>query len=480
MTPEEKYNGDKKYVLEQIREKELYSLQSPSREHVYLGNYRVIPKGIQYRVNITPYSKLEKHPPSVQISILRQLAEEGVIKILDEENRTGYGAYYWFLLEIIRPKFDELYRQYESSVNHQENKQTETDTTCDNSQNIRPKTLELIAKEIGDLDNGYNLIEFLTNCGVKRELIEYPQTKWRMIYSVLTTLAASPNQEDQKILFKIIEEAVHPLMHNGDIEKTSETQDKISNYLRFDGLCLVNGKIVKATDELIKEIEDRQKERKNRPVDEGLQSLISKFFTPSAQRDITAQRPIPIQIVGGKMEVDGLKEKLEAIATKNQDETITKNKKVIRLPHFQSTPWHDVTIRFLDERNVHIQGGKKTALADYEALGFSDDKSKKPNLAWVFLFGMAKNNGETEKIPSPVPDNIKQIKLQISNLLKKLFKNETEPFYDFSETNTYKLKIKLIPPQTDDNPEEDKFGVKEFLDETMVSKYEETKDENDW
>jgi len=180
-----------------------------------------------------------------------------------------------------------------------------------------------------------------------------------------------------------------------------------------------------------------------------------------------------------KVEVIGLREGLEAIAIKNEDTTITKNKKVIRLPHFKSTPWHDVTIRFLDERNVHIQGGTKTAVADYEALGFSDDKSKKPNLAWTFLLGMAKNNGETEKIESPVPDNVKQLKRQISDFFKKLFKNDTEPFYDFSETNTYKLRIKLIPPQTEEAPAEDRFGLKSYLDETMTSEYETPKSDDE-
>jgi hypothetical protein len=209
-----------------------------------------------------------------------------------------------------------------------------------------------------------------------------------------------------------------------------------------------------------------------------------KFSDKATEQKTAATIPEPptqkIEIVKGKMEVEGLAKGLEAIATKNEDTTITKNKRVIRLPHFQSTPWHDVTFRFLDERNVLMQGGVKTATADYEALGFSDDKSKKPNLAWTFLFGMAKNNGETKEIPSPIPDNIKQIKRQISDFFKKLFKNDTEPFYDFSETNTYKLKIKLIPPQTEEAPAEDRFGLKSYLDETMTSEYETPKSDDEW
>jgi len=170
----------------------------------------------------------------------------------------------------------------------------------------------------------------------------------------------------------------------------------------------------------------------------------------------------------------------EVLVRNIEDNSLVKGKKRIHLPQFKETPWKDVEIRFLDEHNVHIKGGNKTAIADYEGLGFSNEKSKKPNLAWNFLLQMAKNKGETLQIPSPVPDNIKQIKRQISDFLKKLFKNETEPFHDISETRTYKLKIALIPPQTDAENEKDELGIGDYLNETMVSKYEPPQNENEW
>lgn len=210
------------------------------------------------------------------------------------------------------------------------------------------------------------------------------------------------------------------------------------------------------------------------------EKLLDEYKPKNINYHEQIQKPIPIQIVSGKMEVEGLQDGLKSIATKNEAITITKNKRTIRLPHFQPTQWKDISIRFLDKRNVIIQGDKKNTTLDYEALGFSDDKSKKPNFAWNVLYKMAENNGETDKITSPIPDNIKQIKRQISDFLKKLFHNDTEPFYDFSETNTYRLKIKLIPPQTDDTDSEDKLGVKSYLKEAMVSKYEpENNDKND-
>ncbi|PWB38378.1 MAG: hypothetical protein C3F02_04385 [Parcubacteria group bacterium] len=172
---------------------------------------------------------------------------------------------------------------------------------------IRPKSLELIAIQISNLSSGEGLVEFLVNCGVGREIIEYPNTKWKMVYAVLSKFASSQNIEDAKTLFQIIEEAVHPLMHNGDKEKSLEMQDNFNDYLQYDGYCLSNGKIVGATKELIEASEDRrkkrEKERENMPVGAELQNLVSEMFSPATiQQQI--KRPIPIQIVGGHIDSD--------------------------------------------------------------------------------------------------------------------------------------------------------------------------------
>jgi len=108
---------------------------------------------------------------------------------------------------------------------------------------IKSKTLELIAIKIGDLDTGGGIIDFLVECGVDRSLIEYPQTKWRMVYAVLTTLSKSLNQKDHEILFKIIEEASHPLMHNGDEELAKQTESRFNNLLKYDNLTIKRGKL---------------------------------------------------------------------------------------------------------------------------------------------------------------------------------------------------------------------------------------------
>lgn len=154
------------------------------------------------------------------------------------------------------------------------------------------------------------------------------------------------------------------------------------------------------------------------------------------------------------------------------DNTITKGKKRIHLPKFKSTDWTKITIRFIDERNVLINADKKEqVVADYETLGFADERRNKPNIGWAFLLGLAKNGGETATLEKPIPDSVKQQKKQLSDRLKTIFKNETDPFYDPSETNTYKVKINLIPPQEESTP--DTLGTREFLLDTMTEVYDE-------
>lgn len=161
--------------------------------------------------------------------------------------------------------------------------------------------------------------------------------------------------------------------------------------------------------------------------------------------------------------------KLGVIATRSDEAFIIKNKKRLYPPHFQATLWSDVTIQFLDEQNVLITGGNKRVPANYEGLGFSDDKGKKPNTAWRFLLELAKRNGETIEIPSPIPDVIKQQKRTISDRLKTIFQNDTDPFYNFTQTNTYKTKFKILPPVERETI--DDFGVKKDYKERTPFEY---------
>jgi hypothetical protein len=150
-----------------------------------------------------------------------------------------------------------------------------------------------------------------------------------------------------------------------------------------------------------------------------------------------------------------------------ENNTVTKGKKAIHLPKFSPTEWSNAEIRFITDNDVYIKAGQKTSTADFESLGFRNDKTGKPNTAWYFLLGLAKNNGQTVVIKSPIPDNIKQQKRTLSDRLKTIFKNDTDPFNDFSEDNTYRIKINLLPPN--EQKDTDDLGVDDYLKKTMLS-----------
>lgn len=162
------------------------------------------------------------------------------------------------------------------------------------------------------------------------------------------------------------------------------------------------------------------------------------------------------------------------------DSSITKGKKRITLPHFGPTDWSKITIRFITEQEVYIETGKGDAKqSDYQSLGFSNDKSNKPNKAWDLLLLLAISNGEIQ-LEKPIPDSVKQHKMYVSNCLKKIFKNNDDPFYYLKETQTYKIKVKLIPPEMG-VISSDEYGTQEYLNSKMVSVYESenTQDKND-
>lgn len=151
------------------------------------------------------------------------------------------------------------------------------------------------------------------------------------------------------------------------------------------------------------------------------------------------------------------------------DGTVLKNKKKIIFPKFPATPYEQISIRFLTEQDVLITTPKKQLSSNYEALGFSNDKEKKPNTAWVLLYLLAMNGGEI-KPPKPISDTLRQQKRQLADQLKLIFKNSQDPFEDYSETSSYCIKIKLEVVGKDEAP--DPIGTQEYLNETMTEEGE--------
>jgi len=101
MTPEEKkFNSDLLYVLSQIKKKSLYTLKG---------------KPIEYCVDLTIVVVGGKLPTAEEeTQILEKLQEIGTIKIIKRETNSLsvlYAEREYYALEIIEPKFSELYEE---------------------------------------------------------------------------------------------------------------------------------------------------------------------------------------------------------------------------------------------------------------------------------------------------------------------------------------------------------------------------------
>jgi len=250
MTPEEKFNQDVWWILREIRNDEFLTRKGEK---------------VEFRVRVQPKTPSKAKQASVldfpsedtQKKLLHKLQERQAITDVEPVDNILRGSDIFnptiYQLSINQKKFTEIYRKYENSIGFQQNKSEAPVVVLKNSPLIKPKTLELIAQEIGNLGTANNLIDFLNDCGVDKKLVEYPQTKWRMVNAILQTLATSPIPKDQETLFKIIEEASHPLMHNGDEELAKKYEDKFSRLLKYDGFALRNYKIKKITEEAKKD-----------------------------------------------------------------------------------------------------------------------------------------------------------------------------------------------------------------------------------
>lgn len=244
MTPEEKFNQEIWWILQEIRKDKLLAPKDGKVEFLI----RTQPKTRNTKTDNADYLIPDIE---TQRKLLYKLKDWKAIDVVPVDNILRGSDIFnpkIYDLTIKQPKFDKIYRLYESGSSYSESKNAAPETKISQSI-IKPKSLELIAREIGELDSGSNLVEFLVNCGVRRELIEYPQTKWRMVNDILITLATSTKPQDQELLFKIIEEASHPLMHGGDEQTAKQTEENFNNYLKYNGFQLHNYKIRKTTDE---------------------------------------------------------------------------------------------------------------------------------------------------------------------------------------------------------------------------------------
>jgi len=173
--------------------------------------------------------------------------------------------------------------------------------------------------------------------------------------------------------------------------------------------------------------------------------------------------------------------KLDLFREKNQ-ELLSPSTKRGDLPPISlppNTKWEDITIEFVDGHNINIKCKGKTIRRDYKEMGFENFKNRKPNKQWEFLQKLAENGGELSwnKASSgkasgmrkteqdfgyehnednsatshnkgfsiiKAPDKTKKTKQMLSRALKAAFQIDSDPFFPYQETKSYKIRINLV------------------------------------
>jgi hypothetical protein len=181
-----------------------------------------------------------------------------------------------------------------------------------------------------------------------------------------------------------------------------------------------------------------------------------------------------IEIVKGKMEIEGLQDGLKTIAKTKKEED--KNKFPYKLP--AGTVWENIIFQFLNDENVFIKVGQHKHYTNYKEMRLVG-KGKKPNPSelWTFLKVLALENGEIPIDNLKRETKYKKRKELLSKFLQSYFGINLDPFYPYKpyppykHEKSYKIRMTLIPPpqsakkQNDLNDlnEEDKddLGIKE-------------------
>lgn len=445
MTPEEKYHSDRWFVFQKIRERELYA---PDKN------------GIDYYLEITPFSKFEEHPPSAQINILKQLVGEGAIEIIHEENKTGYGAYYLFVLQIKRPRFDELYR-------HEENfrKEKVKVTTPANPPVNAENSDEIKSQPNGQIANRAEKKKLCVLEKLKEEHDLTPKTAVRThVYFGYSHVrpAGEAWLYEQKLLTWIQECNLSDRLELENILAIFQQEGLVSKFIyseqegnlkiqfpeEFEGWYdKYKKKNVILPPPLSDNFDTTRRAhtvaiKKELEKEDLIKEVISRIPNKKFGSD---ENPLHIVIKDVKKDIGirGFEEKVVLQKPKN---------KLIQLRNFPSDlRWEEISIQFLNEHEVIIKARNETLQTIYEAMGFQDEKRKLPNKQWQFLRLLALKKGEiswesNHNLPLKQINSIKKQKQLLTEALKAYFQiSNDEPFHDYKTEKAYKIKLTLTP-----------------------------------
>ncbi len=141
---------------------------------------------------------------------------------------------------------------------------------------------------------------------------------------------------------------------------------------------------------------------------------------------------------------NSIQEKDITLNVKNVEENVIRKSsgKKVTLPQFPRAEWSKVSITFLDETNILLSDNKSTKPSSFEGMGCEDGRNGKADENWAFLLKLARGNGQTPPITKKERESEKKQKQKITDILRKIFQNDTDPF-ETESGGAYKAKFNI-------------------------------------
>jgi len=452
MTPEKNFNQDVWYVLQEIRKKSLYAADN---------------KFVSYEISSSVVAvgyPLEQE----EIAILGKLRQWQAIKIINKKgilDDYGLESGIAYFLEILQPKFDEIYKKYQDACDLQ----SYLNTIALGENDGNKKFLEVTQSIEERRKNAIEL--FRSYYDGKNEAIKisssvleengFGEDFWERICPQLQREGVL--KEYSKFLFPI--EYVNQPRADAiwkDLIRLSSMRIEEKEMEGIFNPLFVHDKyswrVLNEFDELKKNEPKIEEELKSIPTlytfiidGKKLKNVQNNKQKPEIKKVIgneflqQAKEPLHIVIDDVKKDIGirGFEGKVVLQKPKN---------KRIQLRKFPADlKWKEISIQFLNEHEVIIKAKNETLQTTYEAMGFQDEKKKLPNKQWQFLRLLAVKKGEVSwdnnyNLSLKQINSIKKQKQLLSEALKAYFQiHEDEPFHDYKIEKAYRIKLIIIP-----------------------------------
>jgi len=113
------------------------------------------------------------------------------------------------------------------------------------------------------------------------------------------------------------------------------------------------------------------------------------------------------------------------------------------------TRWQDVTIRFLNQHQVHVQIGRTSGAFEFTQMGMADGRKNpvEPNNQWALLVAFAKGRGVVRWRTTNENRRRQKHKEGLSKTLRAFFHLEVDPFEQLEDRRGWRARFRVVPEE---------------------------------